>query len=200
MSLDNAGKYLAVANFTGGTISLLSVIEDGGGLSEVIGSPFTGAVNPMSVAISPDGKHVYASDDASDEIYGHEVDPGTGALTATSGTPFATGNSPFGLKVSPDSGFVYATSTGGSLLYGYGIGAGGTLTGLSTPSITTGASPHGLDIGGKSGKYVYTADTGANAVSGFTRSKSTGELTRMTGSPFAAGLQPWDLVIVNVLK
>jgi 6-phosphogluconolactonase (cycloisomerase 2 family) len=200
MSLDAAGEFLAVANSGSDTISMLMVIEDGGGLSQVDASPFPGAANPSSIAITPNGKYVYTPDSVLSKIYAHKVDPDTGALTDVSGSPLPAGDPLFGAKVSPDSKYLYVTSSSGAKVYSYKIGNKGGLSETSAPSITTPTGPQGIDVGGKSGKFVYTANSTAGNVSGFARNTSNGNLTQMSASPWGAGSGPWDLVIVNVLK
>jgi 6-phosphogluconolactonase len=46
-------------------------------------------------------------------------------------------------------------------------------------------------------KFVYVANKGSNTVSGYSITATTGVLTPIAGSPFAAGSSPTSLAIVN---
>jgi 6-phosphogluconolactonase (cycloisomerase 2 family) len=68
-----------------------------------------------SIALSPNGKFLYAQGDMNAEIYGFTIDPSTGALTSMAGSPFGTIFSTFmnNLVVDPSGSFLYVGETGG---------------------------------------------------------------------------------------
>jgi len=45
--------------------------------------------------------------------------------------------------------------------------------------------------------FAYVANAGSNTVSAHSIEASTGTLTAVTGSPFAAGTSPWSIVTVK---
>ena len=66
---------------------------------------------------------------------------------------------------------------------------------VGTP-IATGISPYaivGTQISGK--RYVFVADQGSNDVAAFTVDPTTGALTAVPGSPFAAGTDPQAMAV-----
>ena len=63
-------------------------------LIAVAGSPFATGVNPYSVAVSPDGAHVFVANYADATLSVFALNSVTGALIAVAGSPFATGVGP----------------------------------------------------------------------------------------------------------
>ena len=165
-----------------------------------------GLNGPNSVALSADGKNVYAPSLVSDAVTVFRRNRSTGALTQLPGssgcvanraTPgCATGRAldgPDVLTVSPDGKNVYVGAFVGNAL---AVFARNASTGaLSQPSDTTGcivntptdgcatglglASPEGMAISGD-GDNVYVAGAVSNAIGVFSRNGSTGALTQAT--------------------
>lgn len=132
------GRHLYVASFNGDSISIFARDKRTGALRQLAGSngcviedPYdspcaaaTALDNPSAIAVSPDGKNVYATG-----FYGHSIvafarDPATGALRQLPGTAGCTSASeadyecsyaeglggPTALVVSPDGRNVYVAA------------------------------------------------------------------------------------------
>jgi 6-phosphogluconolactonase (cycloisomerase 2 family) len=118
--VDSTGKFLfAALPFLNG-VAAFTIDSSTGVLTSVAGSPFLpslGGAFPImySIALSPNGKFLYAQGDMNAEIYGFTIDPSTGALTSMAGSPFGTIFSTFmnNLVVDPSGSFLYVGETGG---------------------------------------------------------------------------------------
>ena len=90
--------------------------------------------------------------------------------------------------------FLYVTNAADNTLSAYNVDATtGALTAIGTPT-ATGVSPHAI-FGfqyppGEDKRYVYVGNEGSNDVSAFAVNNTTGALTAVPGSPFAAGTDP----------
>jgi 6-phosphogluconolactonase (cycloisomerase 2 family) len=91
--------------------------------------------------------------------------------------------------VDPLGKFLYVADQQSNQVSGYSISSSiGTLTALSTPTISTGVSPIRLAIH-PGGLYLYVANNGAASISAFTINTTSGVLG-VVGSPFTTGGQP----------
>jgi 6-phosphogluconolactonase len=98
ISMDITGKYVMMANFGSGSVTILNVHPDGslGGMTafmQHIGhgtDPLIQAFpHPHSIIASPDNRHVIVSDLGQDKIFVYNFDDKTGALSPPT-PPFAT--------------------------------------------------------------------------------------------------------------
>ncbi|HVG26940.1 MAG TPA: lactonase family protein [Acidobacteriaceae bacterium] len=131
ISMDLRGKYIMMASFGSGSITVLNIHPDGsiGGMTafmQHIGHGADPAIqsmpHPHSILPSPDNRHVIVSDLGQDKIFVYNFDEKTGALSPPS-PPFAT--------VAPGSGPRHFTF-GRSGKFGYQLGEmSGTVTVLS---------------------------------------------------------------------
>jgi DNA-binding beta-propeller fold protein YncE len=177
-----------------------AAVKGAGGCAEVIGLD-----GPNSVAVSPDGRSVYATSRASNSISVFQRDPKSGALTqlpasagCIAGAPIpvcAAGRALVGpdvVVVSPDGENVYVGSFFGNAVAVFDRDpASGALTQAGDSSgciaeaiagcalgIALGA-PEGMAISGD-GASVYVATALSNAVVVLARDRSTGTLTQAT--------------------
>ena len=91
----------------------------------------------------------------------------------------------------PDSrivGFAYVPNAFGSNISAYTIKANGSLSPVGLP-VGTGSVPWGAAVDPK-GKFVYVTNLQSNNVSAYTMNVTSGVLTAVAGSPFAAGADP----------
>lgn len=165
-----------------------------------------GLDGPNSVAVSADGRSVYATSLISDAVTSFRRNRSTGALTQLRGAGGCVANrtlpgcasgraldGPDVVTISPDGANVYVGAFVGNAL---AVFDRDTSTGaLAQPSDTTGcivdapvagcatglalASPEGMAISGD-GANVYVATAVSNAVGVFTRNASSGALTQAT--------------------
>src|SRR2546421_4320338 len=123
-------KILYVANTGSNNISGFSINTTTGALTLVPGSPFAtkgnGSFFGISLAVTPNGKFVYAGNAGSGNISAFSVGS-NGALTSIAGSPFSAGGSPDGIKVSPNGKFLGVALAFSDYVAMFRIGSNGAL-------------------------------------------------------------------------
>jgi 6-phosphogluconolactonase (cycloisomerase 2 family) len=112
-------ELVFVANQDSNDISVFSVDAVTGAHSVVAGSPFATGERPFHLAITPDGKFLYACHYGSEDIRGFRV-ADTGKLTAAATVPVSH---PEVLVMAAGGRALYASGSDG-LLYGFTVDAG----------------------------------------------------------------------------
>jgi 6-phosphogluconolactonase len=179
----------------GGAIDAWATSRATGILSTVAGSPFNlgASAQPNGLAVatlgSP-GPFLYVADTG--QIDALQVNTSTGALTAVAGSPFTSGTNTY-LTVDPMNRFVFAADTNSAgAVYAFTIDAStGALTAVPGSPFLLGsgsspAQPSQIAVD-SSGNFVYVTLPSAGQVAGFSIDGSSGVLTAIPGSPFAAG-------------
>ncbi len=150
------GKYLYVSDYgfnaTPPALSAFSISSEGG-LSPVSGSPFA-ISNLGELAISPDGRHLYASSNVSGNPVSAFSIAAEGAVTAVPGSPFASGGfHPSDVAIAPDNRHLYVSNfgtyyePGESSLSAMSIASDGSLSGISgSPFLTGGEGPFAIVV------------------------------------------------------
>ncbi|HEX4544613.1 MAG TPA: beta-propeller fold lactonase family protein [Candidatus Acidoferrum sp.] len=200
---DPQGRYVFANDLTGGKVLSYS-IGNNGSLSPVAGSPFTVPAGglPVNLVITSGGNFLYAPLIPSG-IAAFAVNGATGALSDIAGSPFATSNQPFSLAIGAGGKYIY--SIGGStnnVIEGFGVDAStGVLTPLAGSLFTMPSSLSSLAVD-PSGKFLYVTVNATtlpdSAVLGFAIDSSTGSLTTLPTSPYAAPPFPVDTVSLNI--
>jgi len=195
-SLD--AKFLYVANKSANMISVYTINQSTGALSEISGSPFATNALPYSLAFNPTGSVLYIGHESAavQAVSAYSVNTSTGAITQISGSPFfvAAGSTPAAVMVSPDGKNLYVGSTQSTTnAHGFSINqTTGALTQLiGSPyllinnAISVAAHP--------SGNFVYFAQYSApTGIVRFRRDTSTGALTNLLPDA-ASGSAPTHL-------
>jgi 6-phosphogluconolactonase (cycloisomerase 2 family) len=177
-----------------------------GALTTVAGSPFAAGSEPNSVVADLSGRFLYVTNESTSTsipstVSAYTIDPTSGALTAIAGSPFAAGVQPNSAKVHPFGAFLYVPNETSRDISVYTINPStGTLAPVAGSPFPTGASTDrtaGLAFN-RQGSFAYVTQNGspAGSVWAFTVNTSTGALTPVAGSPFAAG-DGSDSVIVD---
>jgi 6-phosphogluconolactonase (cycloisomerase 2 family) len=184
-------QFLLTANAAPGDISVYSINASTGALSESPGSPFAVGGGPTGMTFRPDGAFLYAPYTSS--VAAFSFNATTGVLTPVIGSPYAVGTLPGKPIIEPTGKFIYVPSGGGSgELFGFAIDAA---TGTLTP--VPGSPYAGLRAGvltlGNAGSVLYVSKYLNNfpddsSIMAFRIDATTGELTPVNGSPFAAGV------------
>jgi 6-phosphogluconolactonase len=144
------------------------------------------------------GHFLYVPNTGSGTISGYSIDPSTGALTPLANSPFAgAGLSPRVAYVTGAGKFLYVAGQSGSGPTFDGSLAGFTIdgnTGALTPisGLPLAMAPGGVRIrfhpSGNSLAFITTPTTGTSSgIHVYGINATTGALTEVTGSPFAAG-------------
>jgi 6-phosphogluconolactonase len=149
--------------------------------------------------ITSDGTRFYQTVSALAQIAAFTVSTTNGSLTPVSGSPFPTGFFPRTIAVDPAGKFLYATISSSFMgtstaVYAYIIDAtSGALTAVPGSPFPAGENPvsAAVDV---SGRFLFVANNAdsanGNSVSAFSIDPSTGVLTAIPGSPFAASPFP----------
>jgi 6-phosphogluconolactonase len=202
LALDPTGKWLYVANYSGGSVAEYPVHDDGSlGESSAFVQHQGSSVNRgrqsgphgHSTVLSPDGKSVFVADLGLDEILSYKV----GGLTPNDPpfTKIAAGSGPRHLAFTPNGKFAYVmtemTASVVALKY-----AGGKFEELQTlPTADMNPSVSGAEIAvHPSGKFVYSSTRGANLIDGFAIDAAKGTLTPIERTP-SGGKTPRNFAI-----
>ena len=180
---------------------------------------FNGSAGPYGIAISPDGRHVYATDQGDDTVTLFSRNPVTGNLTReqvyTDGGIAETLDGAWQVKVSPDGANVYVTSAGDDALTAF---ARNQETGelMLLDSVTNGDQygcfplpcdgtvplfdPYDMIVS-PDGQFIYVSAAGSDAVVIFRRSTLDGGIVTPTPLPLGPNLrqiyQPNDASLIN---
>jgi 6-phosphogluconolactonase len=147
----------------------------------------------------------YVVNSGSNNISAYQIDPSTGALEELNNSPVSAASQPVSIAIDPAGKFAYVANSGSNNISAYSIQeeadwgvAQGALRAISGSPFPAGAFPRSVAFS-PDGKFVYVADYGAvgnpGQISAFAVNSSTGALTTITGSPFAAGINPYSIVV-----
>ena len=174
-----------------------------GALTPVPGSPFTALTDgtyASGLAVDPAGKFLFVPYQLSSQVVAFTINS-SGQLTTVPGSPFAAGtfpSRPADAIVDPSGKFLYVSlfydPTGGIAAYTINPSTGVLTPMLGSPfSTLTNGGPTGLAVH-PNGKFLYIAMSGPvfsgpsyNQIVAESIDTSTGALSPVPGSPFAAG-------------
>jgi 6-phosphogluconolactonase (cycloisomerase 2 family) len=141
---------------------------------------------------------------ANNQIAAFSINPTTGSLTALPQSPFTTGNDPLQMAFVPVTaiaqGFLYTANVQDGTISAFTADdATGVLTPVKGSPYAAGTSVGGLSqvLTSSGNFFLYAADPEAETITGYTIDPSTGALTPLQGSPFAAGAAPMLLTITT---
>lgn len=149
MEIDPKNQFLYALNSALDSVSIVDIAKNTYIKSITVGD------NPLSLAITRDGKSIYTANAKSNDV----------SLIASSSNTVSipsilVGSQPAGIALSPDQRFAYVTNSGSNDL---------SVISLKTqqvviPSIPVGTQPSGLAFS-PTGKNLYVANTESNTVS-----------------------------------
>ena len=188
--------------FVGGSSFIYAyAINTNGSLSVLNSGSAVGISNVVSMDISPDGQWLIALDGNGATLDEFQINATTGQLTAVAGASYSIQNAtvvPRSVKVAPNGQLVFiALGTAGDLVFTFNTSTG-LLTSsqqLSTPSATT--SDNALAVS-PSSNFLYIARSGTSGGLAVYSIGNAGALSAVSGSPFAAGTQPYAVALNNV--
>ncbi len=218
VTVDPSGRFAYVANLgsgsVSGNVSAYTIDRSTGALSPVPGSPFVAGSFPSSVAVDSSGEFAYVVNECGNifcsligSVSAYTIDSSTGALSPIAASPFATGMSPRSVAVHPSSRFAYVANGSSSDVSAYtGDSSTGALTPVPASPFAAGAGPRSAAVD-PSGKFAYVANqcgdfacTVNGNVSAYTIDSSTGALTPISASPFAAGAFALSVAIAGTIQ
>jgi 6-phosphogluconolactonase len=167
LSMDKSGKFIFLANFGSGSVSVIRVKEDGslGELTAFMqhighGSPtlpIQSSAHPHSVVASPDNRYAIASDLGLDKLFIYHFDVETGSLSPLDAPSVAVeaGGGPRHFAFDPSGKYGYSLNEmGGTLSVFAWDAAKGTLTPVQEVS----TRPAGFDGRGGPGEIQISND------------------------------------------
>jgi 6-phosphogluconolactonase len=197
--VDATGKYVLVANYGDGTVSVLPV-QTGGKLGAALMTLNVGA-NAHMILPDPSNRFVFVPCLGADYVAQFVFDASTGALTpnATPHVTTAAGAGPRHIAFHPNGKFAYLINEKNSTMGAYSFDAtNGTLTEIETQS-TLPAGYTGANTGAEvwvhpAGGWLLGSNRGEDSIVVFSIDDTTGKMTRK-GSTKSGGTTPRDFTL-----
>ena len=164
----SAAQLGVVAESGSNQVSMVSLAT-----SKVIGTPVAVGKKPVSVAITPDGRHAYVTNEAGKSV--SVIETGLRRIVAT----VELGKEPFGIAITPDGKYAYVTDFADEE-----VSVISTQTNAVVKSIPVGDGPTGIAIS-PTGKFAYVADHAQNVVEVINT-----ETMAVSGPPIEVGEDP----------
>jgi 6-phosphogluconolactonase len=198
LTIDSAGRFVLVANYTGGSLAVLPIRNDGSlGVATDVVQHKGSSVKPRqqgphahSVVLDPTGRYAYAADLGLDKVMIYRFDDRQGKLLpATPGwARLKPGAGPRHLAFAPDGSGVYVVNELDSTLTAFSVDSstGGlelrqTLSTL--PAAFSGENyPADIHIA-RSGRFVYASNRGHDSISVFAVDTKQGEISPLQHEP-----------------
>jgi len=205
VTVDNTGKYVLVANYTGGSVAVFPILKDGslGEASAFVQHSGHGP-NPQrqegphahSIDLSPDDRFAMVDDLGLDELVAYKFDSAKGTLTPND-PPFAKvdpGAGPRHFVLRPDGKFAYVIGEMGHTVtvFSYDSAAGKlqTLQTVTTlPKDFSGRNDDAEIRVHPSGKFLYASNRGEDSIAIYAIDKNKGTLEQV-GSVHTGGKEP----------
>jgi 6-phosphogluconolactonase len=193
ITVDKTGKFVLVANYTGGSVSVFPVLQDGslGEASAFVQHTGHGpdpkrqeAPHAHSIDLSPDNRFAIVDDLGLDETLVYKFDSAKGSLTLHD-PPFAkadAGAGPRHFAFNPNGKFGYVINEMGSTIAVFDYDATG---GVLHPAQTISTIPKGFSSLNEdaeievhpSGKFLYASNRGHDSIAVFAIDPNKGTLT-----------------------
>lgn len=210
LTLDKSGKYLAVANYSGGNVAVFPLLPDGslGQATDMVqhtGSSINkhrqNAPHAHSVNFTPDGQFVYAADLGIDKIMIYKFTGINGKLLENPPPCFKTtaGAGPRHFTFHPNGQFAFIinelNNTVTSCAFDAQNGALTEIHSVSTlPQNFTGSSSCAEVQVSPDGRFVYGSNRGHDSIAIFAFDDKTGRLS-LTGHESTQGKTPRNFII-----
>ncbi len=213
LSFHPTGRFFYIAlRFSG--VGAYAFDPSSGAVTPLPGSPYPAQERTRAVALTPDGRFLYALNSYVNTISAFEVDAQTGALRALSGFPVPVGAAdefdyrylsqdipptagglPYHMLIDSQGRFVLAPNLAGGTISVFRIDSdSGQLTEVDGSPFFAGFNPHSIALH-PNGRFVYALRRRDGVIEVLELDSETGWLTRVPGSPYETGGQgPADLV------
>jgi len=205
ITVDRTGKYVLVANYTGGSVAVFPVLPDGklGDASAFVQHTGHGTdpkrqegPHAHSIDLSPDNRFAMVDDLGLDELLVYKFDSAKGSLTPND-PPFAklaAGAGPRHFVLRPDGKFAYVVAEMGHtvtvLSNDAATGKLQPLQAITTlPKDFTGRNDDAEIEVHPSGKFLYASNRGDDSIAIYAIDQSKGTLTQVAIVP-TAGKEP----------
>jgi len=181
--LHPSGKFLYAVNSKGNSISIFSIAGDG--TLTLSATPTPAGSGPSAAAIDASGNYLLVSNTFSNDVSVFAIASGGATLSLVQNS--SAGPGPTDLKITAN--FVYVANPGIAKVEAFSLNpSNGSLTPTPSSPFTAGAGLAAIAID-PTGRFLYTANTSDKTfgtVSAFTIDSSSGDLTRINGSPYCS--------------
>jgi len=191
ITVDKTGKFVLVANYTGGSVIVYPILEDGrlGEASALVQHTGHGtdpkrqeAAHAHSIDLSPDNRFAFVDDLGLDELLTYRFDSGKGLLTDAKFASADPGAGPRHFALSPDGKFGYVVeemhATVAVFSYDAASGAFHSVQTISTiPKGFTARNDDAEIAVHPSGKFLYASNRGHDSIAVFAIDSTKGTLT-----------------------
>lgn len=187
LTTDRTGRWLFVANYSGGSVAVFPIRQDGGleEASQVV--QFTGstkadpvrqeAPHAHSVDISPDNRTLYVSDLGNDRIVLFDFDAASGVLRQRSQTMLTAGTGPRHLAFSRDRRYVYSLGELTATVTTFTAAMDQIQTISTLPADYAGPNSAAEIAVDPMGRFLYASNRGHNSIAIFRIDAEQGRLT-----------------------
>ncbi len=188
IDIDQKGKWLVLANYTGGSVSVLPVNSNKSIGATTQNIPHAGSsVNPErqtsphphSAVFAPAGNNVFVPDLGQDKIIQYQLEPAAGTLKATGSIQAVAGSGPRHLIFHPNKKFAYVINELNAAITAYQYGK--TLTPIQTVKTLPDDFKEQnwcADIHlSPDGRFLYGTNRGHNSIVSYKVDPATGQLT-----------------------
>jgi len=210
VTVDNTGKYVLVANYTGGSVAVFPILKDGslGEASAFVQHSGHGpnplrqeGPHPHSIDLSPDNRFAMVDDLGLDELLVYKFDSAKGTLTPND-PPFAKvdpGAGPRHFALHPNGKFAYVIDEMHSAVSVFSndatVGSFRPLQTISTlPKDFTGENNDAEVRVHPSGKFLYASNRGDDSIAIYAIDQSKGTLEPV-GNAHTGGKEPRNFEI-----
>ncbi|MGZ4816960.1 MAG: lactonase family protein [Terriglobales bacterium] len=210
ITVDKTGKHVLVANYTGGSVAVFPVLEDGklGEASAFVQHTGKGsnperqeAPHAHSIDLSPDNRFAMVDDLGLDELLVYKFDATKGSLAAND-PPFAkldAGAGPRHFALHPSGKFAYVVTEMHSSVTAFSADlSAGTFHPIQTistlPKGFTGRNDDAEIEVHPSGKFLYASNRGHDTIAVFAIDRKKGTLTPVEDTP-TQGKEPRHFAI-----
>jgi 6-phosphogluconolactonase len=183
LSLDPLGKWVFVANYTGGNASVLPLAADGT-LGDATDTKASGA-NSHWAGTNPSGTHVFVPALGANVVAQYGFDANAGKLAANGTASLPMGAGPRHLAFHPSEKWAYVVNELAITVTTFDFDkVGGKLTAKATVSALPNAQPTAGVSGAEifvhpSGKFVYASTRGFDSIAVFSVNATDGTVTRL---------------------
>jgi len=205
VTVDRTGKYVLVANYTGGSVAVFPILKDGSlGEAPALVQHSGHGPNPQrqegphahSIDLSPDNRFAIVDDLGLDEVFVYKFDSIKGTLTPND-PPFAKVDSSAGprhVALHPSGKFAYVIGEMGHTITAFSYdSASGRLRRLQSittvPKDFTGRNDDAEVRVHSSGKFLYASNRGDDSIAIYKIDQSKGTLEQV-GSVPTGGKEP----------
>jgi 6-phosphogluconolactonase len=208
LAIDQTGRWLFVANYSGGSVSVFAIADNGAlrDASQVIEHKGAAKVDPLrqeaphahSVNVSPDNRFLYVSDLGNDKIIVYAFDAATGKLSPHAEVALPPGTGPRHLTFARDQRTLYSlgelNGTVNVFRHDPATAKVEPLQTISTMPAGDSSPRSGAEIAvDPTGRFLYTSNRGHDSIASF-HIAADGRLTA-TGHTSTLGKTPRNFVI-----